>query len=177
MKARLKDGDLYSPTVGLWREAPSKGSLVTAGARLGRIEILGELHDIVAPELAFGVVTEIGGDEKLARRPVGYDELLLRLDREAVGAPPESAAAADRASGANVFLANTSGRFYTRPSPDRDPFVSPGDDIKAGDPVALLEVMKTFTRLPYEGAPARVKRVVPSDGDDLEIGDVILELE
>ena len=47
--------------------------------------------------------------------------------------------------------------------------------------MALIEVMKTFNRVTYGGDDvperARVKRIVPADGDDVEAGDVLIELE
>ena len=74
-----------------------------------------------------------------------------------------------------------SGRFYARPSPDKPPFVIQGQTVKTGDTIGLLEVMKTFNRLTYGGAgfpeAATVRRVVPADGDDLNAGDPLLELE
>jgi 3-methylcrotonyl-CoA carboxylase beta subunit len=79
------------------------------------------------------------------------------------------------------FCAPMSGRFYARPAPDAAPFVEAGAAVNAGDTVALLEAMKTYTRVQYGGGalPARatVVRVIPRDGDDLDAGDPILELK
>ena len=95
---------------------------------------------------------------------------------EAVSASPAVAT-----STGPVLCAAMSGRFYARPSPDKDPFISEGAVIETGDPVGVLEVMKTFQRIVYGGADlparARVVRIAPADGDDLAAGDVILELE
>jgi acetyl-CoA carboxylase biotin carboxyl carrier protein len=80
-----------------------------------------------------------------------------------------------------TFRSPSSGRFYARPAPDRDPFVKPGDIVKRGAAVAMLEVMKTFNRIQLAGDDLpdalRVVRVLPADGDDVEAGDVLLELE
>jgi acetyl-CoA carboxylase biotin carboxyl carrier protein len=73
-----------------------------------------------------------------------------------------------------------SGRFYSRPSPAEPPFVAAGDTVQQGQTVGLLEVMKTFNRLVYGGETlpeqATVEKTVPSDGDDVVRGDVILAL-
>ncbi|MBW1762694.1 MAG: hypothetical protein JRJ64_14580, partial [Deltaproteobacteria bacterium] len=49
-----------------------------------------------------------------------------------------------------------------------------------GQTVGLLEVMKTFNRLVYQGdtlpEQATVERIVPNEGDDVVRGDVILAL-
>jgi biotin carboxyl carrier protein len=80
-----------------------------------------------------------------------------------------------------VFRAPMSGRFYRRAGPGKPAFVSEGDLISAGHTVCLLEVMKTFNRLAYGGDDlperARVKAVLPADGDDIAAGAAILELE
>ncbi|MGB9339886.1 MAG: biotin/lipoyl-containing protein, partial [Polyangiales bacterium] len=69
---------------------------------------------------------------------------------------------------------------YSRPSPTEPPFISVGDIVQRGQTVGLLEVMKTFNRLVYQGDAlpdeAKVERIVPNEGDDVVRGDVILAL-
>lgn len=182
--ARRDDGliVLRSPEVGLWREAPSPGSLVRPGAGIGRIEILGQLAPIAAPDDAFGIVVAQGGEEGRARRAVGFGDMLLVLDpsgASASGVAPKQSEAS--AAGGLVFAASSSGRFYRRPGPSKPAFVEVGDVIDKGHTVAILEIMKTFHRVSYEGVNlpdrAKVVRIVPADGDDLGPGDAILELE
>jgi acetyl-CoA carboxylase biotin carboxyl carrier protein len=86
-----------------------------------------------------------------------------------------------KAAGAELlFCAPSSGRFYSRSSPEVEPFVAAGDEIAGGQVVCLLEVMKTFNRIEYggEGLPARARvvAVLAHDGDDLEAGQPILAL-
>jgi acetyl-CoA carboxylase biotin carboxyl carrier protein len=174
---------LASPAVGSWRDAPPPGTLVTPGMPLGQLEILGVLHRLRAPDDAVGVVMERPGP-RLARQPVAYDDVLVRLDPSASPSAAGHAAAAS-APGADAqglsFLSPLSGRFYARSSPDQPAFVKPGDVIEAGRTVALLEVMKTFNRIAYggEGLPARARvlAVVPVDESDVDEGDVLLKVE
>ena len=90
-----------------------------------------------------------------------------------------SAVSAD-SQGALSFVAPMSGRFYSRPSPTEAPFVAVGDTVQQGQTVGLLEVMKTFNRLVYQGdalpEQATIERVVPNEGDDVVRGDAILAL-
>ena len=173
--------ELLSPRVGLWRGRPAQGALIHPGADLGAIEVLGRLVSISAPDGAMGMVVS-SADETRARVPVGYKTVLLVLDPER-GGISESAVlpGATAEVGGLVFAAPMSGRFYERPGPDKPPFIAAGDEVKTGDSVCLLEVMKTFNRVTYGGAGlparARVRRVVPADGADLNAGDPILELE
>lgn len=182
---RREDGriELSAPGPGLWRGAPEAGALVTAGGELGELEILGVLHRLRAPADAFGVVVELPSGRRLARRPVGAGTVLCVLDPEgasgaALTASPLEARAA---SGGPVFNTPLGGRYYAKPGPTAEPFVKVGDEITTGTTVALIEVMKTFNRVSYGGAGlparARVRAIVPADGDDVEAGDPLLELE
>lgn len=175
---------LRSPGVGLWRGAPPPGQIIQPGEALGALEVLGVLHPLVAPEGASGVVVGARvGSDTLARRPVTYAEVLLELDPSAAfgAAVAGSNASAGDGEAALVFRAPSSGRYYGRPAPDKAPFVSVGDEVGPGQAIGLLEVMKTFTRIQYGGdglpSKARIARIVPADGDDLDQDQVIFELE
>ena len=173
---------LRPPTVGLWREAPRVGSLVTPGAPIGALEILGRRVPLVAPMDAGGVVTEVFEPGR-ARSAVDYETVLLRLDPEGAGAAVSASVAGPDSSGEGglVFPSPMSGRFYARPAPDAPPFVSVGDVIESGQAICLLEVMKTFNRVTYGGSGlptrAKVAAIVPADGDDIDEGAPILRLE
>ncbi len=174
---------LTAPAVGLWRDAPETKTVLQPGMSLGQLEVLGVLHRLEVPDGAHGIVLPYPERAALARRPVGYGDPLVRLDPSAtVGAAEATAPTHGAESGAQlVFRSPSSGRFYSRPSPDKPAFVTEGEVISTGHTVALLEVMKTFNRIQYGGTDlptrAKVLRIVPADEDDLSAGQVILELE
>lgn len=58
-------------------------------------------------------------------------------------------------------------RFYRAPAPDEPPFVQEGDTVNTGDPVAVLEVMKTYN--PIE-APfsCEILEILAEDGETVE---------
>lgn len=181
---RLEDGrlELRSPGVGLMRELPPKGSVLAPGEALGRLEVLGRLHEILCPRGAGGLVLDRCQPDA-ARATVDFGAWLVRLDPDAAGVSDAAAGNTDARSsqGALVFRAPSSGRFYARPSPEKDAFVQVGSLVETGTTLAILEVMKTFNRISYGGpglpARAKVTRVLPADGDDLSRGDIIVELE
>jgi acetyl-CoA carboxylase biotin carboxyl carrier protein len=179
--------EVRAPAVGLWREAPAPGTLVRPGDTIGRLEVLGVLHRLIAPVEAHGIVVAQDAERAHtgapARRAVEHGQLMLVLDPDAAAdVVSEDAAAAEgpAATEGPVFRAPTSGRFYARPGPDRPPFVQPGDELTVGQTVCLLEVMKTFHRVTYggKGLPerARVQSVLPAEESDLNAGDIILVL-
>jgi len=125
-------------------------------------------------------MSDAGGGRK--RVPVQYGDTLFTLSTASgvgVARSTSRQAAVDQAK--LSFVAPMSGRFYSRPSPTEEAFISAGDTVRKGQTVGLLEVMKTFNRLVYqdESLPdsAVVRKVLPNDGDDVIRGDVILELK
>jgi acetyl-CoA carboxylase biotin carboxyl carrier protein len=188
LRARVVPGDdgklhLLSPAVGLFRGAPDPGALVLPERPIGLLEILGDAHHVLAPEGAAGVVIADPGPAH-ARRPVAFDEVLLTLDPEAATAGralQTATTAAAAPGGALVFRAPTSGRFYSRPGPGKPPLIKVGDVVEHGQPVGLIEVMKTFSRLQYGGSGlpprARIRALLRPDESDVSAGEPLLELE
>jgi acetyl-CoA carboxylase biotin carboxyl carrier protein len=43
------------------------------------------------------------------------------------------------------------GIFYRRPSPEEDVYVKEGQEVKAGDTIGLVEVMKNFYEVKVDG--------------------------
>ncbi len=173
---------LKSPGVGYWRGVPKVGTILTAGQEAGVLCTLGRDRALVVPKEGQGVV--LATPSGTSGDAIAYGDTLLVLGE--AGSMSEVAEASEGANGsqsggAMTFCSSSSGRFYVRPAPDKPAFVAVGDIVEAGQTVYLLEVMKTFSRVTYggEGLPERAKvaRIVPADGDDLEAGQVVLELE
>lgn len=178
------DGDrlvLEAPTVGLWRDGPKLGELVRGGSLLGYVEILGVLHPITAPAGAVGVVVETA-DPSRARVPMQHGAMMLVLDPTYAAGVEGLASPEVEDSQSGLHLRSPmSGRFYTRPAPDKPVFVEVGTVLKEGQTVGLLEVMKTFNRITYGGdglpAQARVIALLCGDGDEVGAHEPLLELE
>ena len=179
-----RDGDrlrLASPDVGAFTGVIAKGSVLSPGQEAGRLEQLGRAFVLVVPDEASGVITSSAPER--VHHPVSYGDVLYELAplRAAEGARATRAHAETRAAGL-ALRSPQSGRFYHRSAPGEPAFVTAGDVVRDGQPVGLIEVMKTFTHVVYRagsGLPprARVLRVKAADGGEVRIGDVVLELE
>lgn len=173
---------LRSPAVGLLTAAVPAGRVLTPGAPAGVLLVLGRAHPLRTPDGVSGVVRSAAPER--VHQPVGYGELLYELGALEGGAAASLAAheaVAPSAAGL-VLRSPQSGRFYHRPSPDADPLVEAGDALADGDPVGLIEVMKTFATVPYRArgglpARARVLRLLVGDGSDVSEGQPLLEVE
>jgi len=179
VEALVSGSELRAPAPGLFRLLVRADHLVAPGDVIGELEILGKLVRVLAPRVR-GVV-KLPGSPALARRPVGYGDILLHVSSDVALGKLEATALQAPATDGLVFRAPTSGRFYGKPGPDKPPFVAPGTELTTGTTVCLLEVMKTFHRVTYGGGDvpplARVREVVVADGADVNQGDPLLSLE
>jgi acetyl-CoA carboxylase biotin carboxyl carrier protein len=63
-----------------------------------------------------------------------------------------------------AILSPLPGVFYRKPSPDEPEFVKEGENVKIGDVVGLIEVMKNFYELRAEEEGVVDKFVVDNEG-------------
>ena len=62
------------------------------------------------------------------------------------------------------------GTYYDSSSPDAEPFVKVGDSVSVGDPLCIVEAMKTFNQIDAETSGV-IKAVHKSTGDPVEFGE------
>ena len=67
------------------------------------------------------------------------------------------------------------GTFYRRPNPTSDPYVDEGDEVKAGDVVGLVEIMKSFHEIQAD-ADGTIARFLVENEDLVDAGQDIIEL-
>lgn len=182
VRAKTIDGrqSLLAPSVGAFIPSVKNGALVRAGDTVGVLQVLSRTYPLQVPRDVAGLVSLPRG--RALREPMQFGDVLLHLDPvEGVeGTSPTNAAAAGTVEGLTID-APQSGRFYVRPAPDKPPFVQEGDELRAGQPLGLIEVMKTFAQLRY-GSPdlpetAHVKRVLVGDGEEVQKGDPLFLVE
>jgi acetyl-CoA carboxylase biotin carboxyl carrier protein len=68
------------------------------------------------------------------------------------------------------------GTFYRRPNPVADPYVSEGDEVRSGDVVGLVEIMKSFHEIQSD-AEGRIARFLVENEDLVDAGQDIIALE
>ncbi len=59
------------------------------------------------------------------------------------------------------------GTFYTSPSPDKPPFVTVGQAVKAGETLAIIEAMKMFNPIEAD-VSGTVLKVLVENGQPIE---------
>lgn len=86
---------------------------------------------------------------------------------------PAAPAAAPKAEEAPAVTAPLVGTFYAAPAPEQSPFVAPGDKVKKGQTVCLIEAMKTMIEVP---APCDcvIEEVLKANGELAAFGEALM---
>ena len=145
-------------------------------------------------------LAELLAETDLGEIEIEEDDMRIRLARHAVttnvsmaapayaaaapaqaapSAPAPAQAAADAAPAPSAGTPVTSpmvGTVYRSPSPDDDPFVEPGDVVRKGQTIMIVEAMKTMNQIPAprDGTVAQIR---VEDGQPVEFGETLLTLE
>lgn len=93
---------------------------------------------------------------------------------------PAAAASAERPAGQGkppvAVVSPLIGLFYASPSPDDAPFVSVGDEVKAGQTLCIVEAMKLMNEIPSPVSGTLVG-VLATDGGEVEVGQTLFLVE
>lgn len=171
-----------APMVGLWSAPPQNGAFVEPGSAVGTLVQLTRRFVLVVPDGVSGRVAIEGRSRDAV--PVEYGQALFRITPCASGeaGPVQgNAAAAAAASGVLKVASPTDGVFYRSPALDAKPYVDVGDRVKTGQPVGLIEVMKTFNPIAYGGPglpdEAEVVEVLAADGQEVRAGQALVAVK
>lgn len=75
----------------------------------------------------------------------------------------------------NTITSPMVGTFYSKASPESDPFVSEGDTIQKGKVICIIEAMKLMNEIESDFSGKIVKCLV-SDGDMVEYGQPLFKI-
>ena len=144
-------------------------------------------------------LADILGDTGLSEIEVENETLRIRVTRQAAAATVTYAAPAPAAHAAAPAAAPTAsapaaapteaapqrgeavkspmvGTVYLQPQPGSDPFVKPGDKVKEGQTLLIIEAMKTMNPIPAPKA-GTVVEILVGDAQPVEFGEPLVVLE
>ena len=130
-----------------------------------------EIYDLMAR-------FDAGGLQKLKLSQGDFKIELEKTAPVAAAAPamvpvPAAPAAAPTAEEAPAVTAPLVGTFYAAPAPEQPPFAMPGDQVKKGQTVCLIEAMKTMIEVP---APCDcvIEEVLKANGELAAFGEALM---
>jgi acetyl-CoA carboxylase biotin carboxyl carrier protein len=85
----------------------------------------------------------------------------------------------EAAAAANTFTFRSPmiGTFYRKPGPDKDLFVKVGDTIKNGDVLCIIEAMKLFNEIEFDGGEGKVVKILVDDSSPVEYDQPLFLIE
>jgi acetyl-CoA carboxylase biotin carboxyl carrier protein len=85
-------------------------------------------------------------------------------------------AAVDPTQHPGVIVSPMVGTVYLGPAPGARPFVDAGSQVKAGEPLLIIEAMKTMNQIPAPRS-GTVIQVLVEDGQPVEYGQPLMIIE
>lgn len=92
-----------------------------------------------------------------------------------VAAPATPQAAPSAADSGKAIKAPIVGVFYAAPSPDAQPYVSVGKQVKKGDTVCIIEAMKCMNEIQAE-EDGTITEILVKDGDLVEYNQSLFKI-
>ncbi|MEE8593567.1 MAG: acetyl-CoA carboxylase biotin carboxyl carrier protein [Candidatus Bipolaricaulota bacterium] len=137
-----------------------------------------ELKDIIRllKEEGLTEITVSDGDQRVTVKRVLQATPVQQVLRTPSSDTTAQSIASDLPEGEFQLTAPLVGTFYSRPSPDDEPFVSTGDVVQAGDIICIIEAMKVMNEIKAE-APGRVRQALLDDGAVVEFGQPLFVFE
>jgi acetyl-CoA carboxylase biotin carboxyl carrier protein len=93
------------------------------------------------------------------------------------GSAAKKAEAAAQNDNIVTFRSPMVGTFYRKPGADKDPFVKIGDPIKPGDVLCIIEAMKLFNEIEFDGVEGTILKVLVQDASPVEYDQPLFLIE
>ena len=150
-----KQGDntyiIQSPKVGCLSNLPSAGTILNPGSKIGDLNIINTNYELMLPSNVSGQI-EVADSEHIVKK-VTYKETLFKLV-PVTGATEileKSKEKNKNTNGRFTLYSPSDGIFYRRPGPEDPCYVNVGDTVKMGSVLGLVEIMKCFNQITFEG--------------------------
>jgi acetyl-CoA carboxylase biotin carboxyl carrier protein len=76
-----------------------------------------------------------------------------------------------------TFKSPMVGTFYRRPAADKEPYVKVGDVVKGGDVLCIIEAMKLFNEIEFDGGEGRIVKILAEDASPVEYDQPLFLIE
>jgi acetyl-CoA carboxylase biotin carboxyl carrier protein len=92
-------------------------------------------------------------------------------------APASTNAAAPANENLITFRSPMVGTFYRKPGADKDPYVKVGDSVSSGNVLCIIEAMKLFNEIEFDGASGRIVKILAEDSSPVEYDQPLFLIE
>jgi acetyl-CoA carboxylase biotin carboxyl carrier protein len=126
----------------------------------------------------FGITIKAGGTLQPLQPLVQYATAPSAEAKQETKAETEAAAATAKAADNVIpFKSPMIGTFYRKPGPDKEVFVKVGDTIKKGDVLCIIEAMKLFNEIEYDGDGGKIVKILVDESSPVEYDQPLFLIE
>jgi acetyl-CoA carboxylase biotin carboxyl carrier protein len=76
-----------------------------------------------------------------------------------------------------TFRSPMVGTFYRKPGVDKEVYVKVGDSVKAGDVLCIIEAMKLFNEIEFDGPSGKIVKILAEDSSPVEYDQPLFLIE
>lgn len=138
--------EIMSPKIGRITLSVEPNHVVEPGQRIGYLRQLGKIYELIFNEPVSSRIITV-----LERESVAYGDVIMVVVENIVDKAAVSQKTIVDHSASSSIDAPMDGMFYLSPSPKDPPFVKTGDLIQPGQVLGMIEVMKSFYPMKYQG--------------------------
>jgi acetyl-CoA carboxylase biotin carboxyl carrier protein len=140
------------------------------------------ISELSVREGDFGITIKAGGTSQGTMQPViQYAPAQQPMQEQRSDAKSETAAEAKAAQAKSdnemTFRSPMIGTFYRKPGPDKDAFVKVGDSIQKGDVLCIIEAMKLFNEIEYDGDSGKIVKILVDESSPVEYDQPLFIIE
>ncbi len=140
-----------------------------------------DISELKVKEGDFAITIKNRGGEIVYGAPMQQAFAAPTQQQQAPAQQTTTQAAAPAAEAKNdnqfTFRSPMVGTFYRKPSADKDVYVKVGDVIKSGDVLCIIEAMKLFNEIEFDGAEGRIVKVLAEDASPIEYDQPLFLIE
>jgi len=182
--SELKDSKyrILSPTVGSYSAAPQNGAALIGGSFAGKLKVRNIIYNLHIPDETYGTVIVNPELDKVAQVEYGQELFSLNPEKTLVDTEQQHIAESGGHTAGQeegfVIAAHTDGIFYRKPSPDAPAFIEVGDRIEKGKTLGLIEVMKSFNYVLFNGTDTSdtgtISKIYVKDSQEVKSGEPLM---
>ncbi|MES2619284.1 MAG: acetyl-CoA carboxylase biotin carboxyl carrier protein [Bacteroidota bacterium] len=121
------------------------------------------------------------GNETIIAAPVSVPQVAQAVSEnqksENGNQKSETTTAAPANENLITFRSPMVGTFYRKPSADKEPYVKVGDAIASGKVLCIIEAMKLFNEIEFDGGAGRIVKILVEDSSPVEYDQPLFLIE
>lgn len=127
----------------------------------------------------FSITIKNKGSETVITAPAIPQVVVPVAKSEIKNQKSEIVAEQPTAANENLFTFKSPmvGTFYRKPSADKEPYVKVGDSVKGGDVLCIIEAMKLFNEIEFDGGSGRIVKILAEDSSPVEYDQPLFLIE